>query len=384
MSQRYRTIEHVISRSHIRKYSRATASGQDGELDLRIKQYVPLDNPTPIAGDLTIMAADGSDSPKEPYEPLWDDVLQLCDEKDAHVRSIWIADVAHQGGSCIRTKRKLGNDQSWFDHCRDLLHMVNNFRDQLPRLIIGIGHSMGAGQLVLMHPRLLHSLVLLEPVIGKRTKPCQGPRLTRAPTLRKDTALSRADAVHAAEKSLQSWDNRHGFRELPTVAVPENTIPGAQKGDGRTPSIAKANRLPPPDIIGPAGTITTCYRQEPVLATVGPRHVRPSILYVFGFRSLLSCPGRIEDKLTRTEFCARGSGGQKDGRVQAAINPVCAHLVSLVAVAQVAAAVVPWLMKEAAKWRADGRKVATGWAEKSLRKKTTVNDEWFSKVKSLR
>jgi hypothetical protein len=36
---------------------------------------------------------------------------------------------------------------SWFDHGRDLLAMVNHFRGQMIRPIVGIGHSMGASQL---------------------------------------------------------------------------------------------------------------------------------------------------------------------------------------------------------------------------------------------
>lgn len=36
---------------------------------------------------------------------------------------------------------------NWYDHSRDLLHMVNHFRDEMPRPIIGVGHSMGCAQL---------------------------------------------------------------------------------------------------------------------------------------------------------------------------------------------------------------------------------------------
>ena len=34
-----------------------------------------------------------------------------------------------------------------FDHSRDLLHMINHFREEMPQPIVGVGHSMGAGQL---------------------------------------------------------------------------------------------------------------------------------------------------------------------------------------------------------------------------------------------
>lgn len=33
------------------------------------------------------------------------------------------------------------------DHGRDLLHMINHFRDQMPRPLIGIGHSMGGNHM---------------------------------------------------------------------------------------------------------------------------------------------------------------------------------------------------------------------------------------------
>jgi pimeloyl-ACP methyl ester carboxylesterase len=35
----------------------------------------------------------------------------------------------------------------WRDHGRDLLTMINQFQDQFPQPIIGIGHSMGGMQL---------------------------------------------------------------------------------------------------------------------------------------------------------------------------------------------------------------------------------------------
>lgn len=36
---------------------------------------------------------------------------------------------------------------NWYDHSRDLLHMVNVFRDEMSRPLIGVGHSMGCAQL---------------------------------------------------------------------------------------------------------------------------------------------------------------------------------------------------------------------------------------------
>jgi alpha-beta hydrolase superfamily lysophospholipase len=45
---------------------------------------------------------------------------------------------------CIRTNYATA---SWFDHPRDLLHLVNVKRAEMPRPIVGIGHSMGGAHL---------------------------------------------------------------------------------------------------------------------------------------------------------------------------------------------------------------------------------------------
>ena len=37
------------------------------------------------------------------------------------------------------------------DHARDLLLMINHFRDQMPRPLIGIGHSFGGNIMFVMN-----------------------------------------------------------------------------------------------------------------------------------------------------------------------------------------------------------------------------------------
>lgn len=112
-----------------------------------------------------------ADIGKELYEPLWEDLLARSKQHGFRIRSIWIADVAHQGESSVLNEEKLGNDRtnpllwlslrwkkkkvcrligllaSWLDHTRDLLHLINLKRDEMPRPIVGIGHSMGGAQL---------------------------------------------------------------------------------------------------------------------------------------------------------------------------------------------------------------------------------------------
>jgi pimeloyl-ACP methyl ester carboxylesterase len=185
----FRITEHKIPCQHIREYPHATAHSQETPFHLAIKQYTPLANPNTPLGAITIIAAQANAMPKETYEPLWEDLLSHCEQLGLRIRNIWIADMAHQGASAVHNEEWMGNEPHWFDHSRDLLHMINCFRDDMSRPIVGIGHSVGAAQLVflsLMHPRLLTSLVLIEPWLtdaalsGLRYRLCD-PDDTKAP-----------------------------------------------------------------------------------------------------------------------------------------------------------------------------------------------------------
>jgi hypothetical protein len=56
--------EHTLECQHIREYARATAESQVSVLHLAIKQYIPLDNPNPKEGDVTIIGAHANGFPK--------------------------------------------------------------------------------------------------------------------------------------------------------------------------------------------------------------------------------------------------------------------------------------------------------------------------------
>jgi hypothetical protein len=111
-SQYFRIDEHSVEGSHIRGFPRATSTNQEEVLHLAVKQYTPLSNTNPKAGDVTVIAAHANGFPKELYEPLWDDLLKLCDQHGFGIRGIWIADVVHQGWSSVLNEDKLGNDRT--------------------------------------------------------------------------------------------------------------------------------------------------------------------------------------------------------------------------------------------------------------------------------
>lgn len=143
----YRIVEHKIPCQHIREYPRALAHSQEDVLYLAVKQYIPVENPDPQPGDITIIGAHANGFPKELYEPLWDELIGVSKDHGFRIRSIWMADVAQQGQSGVLNEELLGNDPAWWDHSRDLLHLINTKREEMPRPIIGVGHSMGGAQL---------------------------------------------------------------------------------------------------------------------------------------------------------------------------------------------------------------------------------------------
>lgn len=90
------------------------------------------------------------------------------------IRSIWAADPAHQAESNIINGGRLGIDReltrrspvvsrdssltdgdppaSHIDHSRDLLHLINVKRDDMPRPIVAIGHSAGCLSVFVSYP----------------------------------------------------------------------------------------------------------------------------------------------------------------------------------------------------------------------------------------
>lgn len=64
VSGSFRVVEHVLPSQYIREYPAATANEQEETLSLAVKQYIPLDNPNPQPGDVTIIGAHANGFPK--------------------------------------------------------------------------------------------------------------------------------------------------------------------------------------------------------------------------------------------------------------------------------------------------------------------------------
>ncbi|KKK20610.1 hypothetical protein ARAM_000157 [Aspergillus rambellii] len=421
----FRIVEHVVPCQHIREYPGATADEQEDVLNLVVKQYIPLDNPNPRPGDVTILAAHANGFPKELYEPLWEEILARSKANGFRIRSIWMADVAHQGQSSVTNEDLLGNDPSWFDHSRDLLHLVNVKRKEMPRPIIGVGHSMGGAHLVqlcLMHPRLIHSLILLDPVIQRQTTQLDATSLgkqelvlaktTQLSTYRRDRWPSRKAAAEAFRNNpfYQTWDSRvldrwikYGLRDLPTAIHPLNE--SAQKPeDGDRPvtlrttlhqevfTFSRPNYDGPPGFSVPVNKVThpdldpdhlgswPFYRPEPSGVFAQIPHLRPSVLYIFGGKSDICSPTMIADKLAHTGTGLGGSGGVAAGRVKGVLFAEFGHLLAQEAPVKCAGAAGKWLGPELQRWREEETAFREQWSKKSKVEKATIDSRWKEHV----
>ncbi|KAK6811396.1 hypothetical protein RU639_012822 [Aspergillus parasiticus] len=143
-SNNFRITEHIVPGCHIWEYAGSTAGRQEDVLQLHVKQYTPLYRSKPLSPEaVTIIAAHGVGLAKELYEPLWDEILQRAEHNNFQIRSIWVAEAVNMGMSAILNEDKLSTDFSWMDHPRGLLLIINHFRDEMPRPLVGLGHSFG-------------------------------------------------------------------------------------------------------------------------------------------------------------------------------------------------------------------------------------------------
>ncbi|ESZ91074.1 hypothetical protein SBOR_8537 [Sclerotinia borealis F-4128] len=402
--------EHTLECQHIREYPRATANTQEDVLHLAIKQYIPRDNPHPEPGDVTIIGAHANGYPKELYEPLWEDIHSRAKTNGFRIRSIWIADLAQEGASSVLNEQLLGNDPSWIDHARDLLHMVNTYRAQMPLPIIGIGHSFGANMLTnlsLMHPRLLTTLIMLDPIIHEyASNPHGHPDPNQLSTFRRDLWPSRtaAESSFRKSKAYSKWDPRvldrwcqHAIRETPTAIYPHepagsttlNTTKHQEcfsfmrptweafSTDNDNKTIIRPDLIP--DLYPTSPIQHPFYRPEPINTLLRLPQLRPSVLYIYGSISIVSSPPSRSQKLSLTGSGHGGSGGVQEGKVKEVVLHGIGHLVAQEATTQCADALTPWIGQEIKSWRIQQEEYME-WTQKSLVEKQTLSEEWKRRV----
>jgi pimeloyl-ACP methyl ester carboxylesterase len=281
----------------------------------------------------------------------------------------------------------------WFDHSRDLLHLVNHFRSEMIRPFVGMGHSMGGAQianLAILHPSLFETIVLIDPVVQNFAKVMPEPRMVPAhlSAIRRDRWPSRAAAAAAFKKSkfYQKWDPRvmdlwikWGLRDLPTKTYPvpkENsdgekevtlTTTKAQEvfAFARSSSLStyggNESNLSPEErdelesVVfadsTPLWKSAGFYRFEPSFMFSTIPSMRPKVLWIFGENSPVTVPDMRKQILESTGIGLGGSGGVKAGKVKLVEIPKGQHLIAMENTGEVASISAEWMSDALEKYR---------------------------------
>lgn len=284
-----------------------------------------------------------------------------------------------------------------------------------------------------MHPRLFHSLVLLDPTIQRQStqttvpkgltiEPQNGPAVTPINTIlstyRRDIWPSRQAAAESFKRNpfYQKWNPRvldrwikYGLRELPTAIYPLDrstkehagqSDKNKRGGDGRPVTLSTtrhqevftfsrpnynydpvrerpASTLTNPDL-NPLGPNTfPFYRPECSIVFGQLPNLRPSVLYIFGGESELSTPTLREDKLKYTGVGTGGSGGVATTRVRSIVLDGIGHLIAQEAVEDTASAAAAFLGNELRRWKVEEEAFQAQWNKKSKIQKATVDERWL-------
>ena len=273
-----------------------------------------------------------------------------------------------------------------------------------------------------MHPRLLSTLVLIDPVFHQTSSahPAQDPASSsgaQLSTFRRDRWLSRNEAKAAFLKShfYQAWEPRvldlwvkYGLRELPTAIYPhesdssDNSVDSEAQDVPVTLTTTKHQEVftflrPKFENADEHGRNSTTRRSHPDLDLNDQDNfpfyrsecsrtfhnlpaLRPSALYIFGGKSNLSRSGWREAKIAQTGTGIGGSGGAKEGRVKRVDLDEKGHLMPMEVPEECASAAGDWIVREMGRWRREEEEWRRRWEEREKLEKCTVSEEWKRNV----
>ncbi|KAF1841651.1 alpha/beta-hydrolase [Cucurbitaria berberidis CBS 394.84] len=376
------------------------AKHEKATLQLAVKEYRPQKRGGSNGNAVTIIATHGNGFPKECFEPLWDDLLGAV--SGFEIDSIWVADVANQGASYALNAEELGDDPNWIDHSLDLLLMINKFRDRMKAPLIGVGHSMGCGQLAYLasvHPRLFHSLVLIEPVMQPSHPP--GPNSALFSSMRRERWESRAKAESQISRNgfFQSMDSRalklfleYALRDTPDGGVTLST-PKAQEAwsyvrsnfhpmsEDTAEGRLRERLLNPDPERGSSASKLMTMRPEMLPICEALPHIRPRTLYIYGEYSHINFDEMREYHVTQTGSGRGGSGGVNEGGVKEKVLKDCGHLCVFEEPSVIAEGVSVWLGEEMARWTKEIEFWDTIDTGKSKNGRKELSDKWMAVMK---
>lgn len=269
---------------------------------------------------------------------------------------------------------------------------------------------MGGNNLVnlsLMHPRLLETLVLIDPVFAARPSVQGNFQPAAMSANRRDKWPSRKAAAESFARSpfYQAWDPRvlnlwikYGLRELPTKiyqnAQPTPAATGATVTTEPTltpnilanssekevtlttpkhqevftfvrPNFPRLPNDPPHELTHPdlpnEGLVTPFYAAAAQVTLNNIPYLRPSVFYIFGETSDLSAPEFTAQKMAMTGTGVGGSGGAKKGRVVEIVIKKTGHLIPMEKVEETAQNAAGWIAKEMVRWRTNEEILKKQW-----------------------
>lgn len=261
-----------------------------------------------------------------------------------------------------------------------------------------------------MHPRLITSLILLDPTIGVQaasvdpasTSPAR--MMAQLSTFRRDVWPSRGEAAISFDKSAfyKTWDTRvfqkwieFGLRDVPTVLYPDlkepqvtlTTTVAQEVFTYVRPNYSKSgvdgasiNRATHADVDRVRGVEYPFYRPESPLVFRHLPELRPSVLYIFGGASPISTSGRNEKLLAQTGTGIGGSGGPAEGRVKGITFEGIGHLVAMEAASRTAEVSSEWIGDEIGRLREEESRWETDWRGKTLQEKQQIDNKWKKMV----
>lgn len=288
---------------------------------------------------------------------------------------------------------------------------------------------MGGNNLInlsLMHPRLLETLILIDPVIVPLRPDGQpDPGLAAASSIRRDRWPSRKVAKESFLKSkfYQAWDSRvldawidNGLRDLPTKLYPDPQPKPALTGSVVTlePTIVpnvvandedkevtltttkhqevfsfyrtyhEAGLGDPPEhrlhpersIYQPPSTPSPFYRPEPHITFNMLPYLRPSVMYVFGEHSDMSTEQQRKLKMETTGTAGAGSGGAKVGKVTEVVLKETGHLIAMEKPEETASHAASWIGGQIKQYETDEAALKKYWDALPEKEKWTLGPEY--------
>lgn len=287
---------------------------------------------------------------------------------------------------------------------------------------------MGGNNLInlsLLHPRLLETLVLIDPVISRAPSRTGNWGVAAASFTRRDRWPSRKAAEESFKRSkfYQAWDPRvldrwikYGLRDLPTKLYPDPQPSPAATGATVTPEPTVTPNVmanyeqkevtltttkhqevfsfmrtyhpagpgdPPDKVLHPElpmlndmGSAAPFYRAEPTITFHMLPFLRPTVFYIFGEHSDLSMEPARSEKMEITGTGVGGSGGAKAGKVVHVVIKDVGHLIAMEKVDETASLGADWIGKRIIEWRADEAALKKYWDNVPETEKYTLSKEY--------